>query len=275
MISIILPTYNNEKTIFYSIQSILNQSYRNFELIIVNDFSTDKTKQIIRSFNDSRIIYLENEKNIGTTNSVLRGIEKSEGDYIARMDGDDIAIPARLKTQLDYLEENPHIDLVASNIILFTNNKVIGCSKLKLYNSNNINFYMRTISLPHPSWLAKAQFFKHYKYNTNFSVSQDQDLLLRANSFCQFALLKDPLLFVRIPEKKNVKYKLKQIYNLLLARISYLNNMKLFYYYPLIFMSFIRSAFFYIFSSKKLEWEIITNLNYKYQTILDRLTKIL
>ena len=187
MISIILPTYNNEKTIFYSIQSILNQSYRNFELIIVNDFSTDKTKQIIRSFNDSRIIYLENEKNIGSTNSVLRGIEKSEGDYIARMDGDDIAIPERLKIQLDYLKENPHIDLVASNIILFTNNKVIGCSNLKLYNSNNINFYIRTIGLPHSSWLAKAQFFKHNKYNANFRTSQDQDLLLRANSFCQFA----------------------------------------------------------------------------------------
>jgi glycosyltransferase involved in cell wall biosynthesis len=273
MISIILPTYNNEKTIFDSINSILNQNYCNFELIIINDFSTDKTKQIIKSFNDNRIIYLENKKNIGSTKSILRGIDKAKGDYIARMDGDDISLPERLEIQLNYLILNPNIDLVASNIILFTSNKVIGNSKLELFNSNNINFYMRTLGLPHMTWMTKAEFFKNFKYNTYFKVAQDQDLLLRANNFCKFALLKDPLLFVRIPEKKNVKYKLKQIYNLLLARISYLNNMKLFYYYPLILISFIRSAFYYIFSSKRIDYEINTNLNSKYQDILDKVTK--
>ena len=273
MISIILPTYNNEKTIFDSINSILNQNYCNFELIIINDFSTDKTKQIIKSFNDNRIIYLENKKNIGSTKSILRGIDKAKGDYIARMDGDDIALPERLEIQLNYLTLNPNIDLVASNIILFTGNKVIGNSKLELFNSNNINFYMRTLGLPHMTWMTKAEFFTNFKYNPNILVAQDQDLLLRANNFCQYTLLENPLIFVRLQEKINVKYKLKQIYNLLLARINYLNSMKLFYYYPLIFMSFIRSAFFYIFSSNKLDYEINTNSNSKYQAILDRVVK--
>lgn len=273
MISIILPTYNNEHTIFDSIKSILNQNNYNFELIIINDFSTDKTKQIIKSFNDSRIIYLENEKNIGITKSILRGIDKAKGAYIARMDGDDIALPERLEIQLNYLIDNPNIDLVASNIILFTNNKVIGSSKLKLLNSNNIYFYMRTIGLPHMTWMTKAEFFKNFRYNPNILLAQDQDLILRASSFCQYALLEKPLIFVRIPEKINVGYKLKQIYSLLLSRINYLNSMKLFYYYPLILISFIRSAFFYIFSSKRFDYKINTNLNSKYQAMLERVTK--
>ena len=162
---------------------------------------------------------------------------------------------------------------MASNIILFTSNKVIGNSKLELFNSNNINFYMRTLGLPHMTWMTKAEFFKNFKYNPNILVAQDQDLILRASNFCQYALLENPLIFVRIPEKINVKYKLKQIYNLLLSRINYLNSMKLFYYYPLILISFIRSAFYYIFSSKSIDYEINTNLNSKYQDILDKVTK--
>ena len=92
MISIILATQNNEQTIFSTIKSILNQSYNNFELIIINDFSTDKTKQIIQSFNDNRIIYIENQKNIGRSKSRNLGIKKAKGEFIAIMDGDDIAI---------------------------------------------------------------------------------------------------------------------------------------------------------------------------------------
>ena len=189
------------------------------------------------------------------------------------MDGDDIAMPERLEIQLNYLTDNPDIDLVGSNIILFADNKVIGSSNLKLYNSNNINFYMRTLGLPHPTWMTKTEFFRNFEYNPSIIVAQDQDLLLRANNFCQYALLKKPLLFVRIPEKINVKYKLKQVFNLLIARINYLNSAKLFYYYPLILIAFIRSVFLYIFSLRKIDWEIITNLNSKYQTLLDEIRK--
>ena len=124
MISVILPTYNNEGTIFDSIKSILNQSYQDFELIIINDCSTDKTKQVIESFDDNRIIYLENNKNIGRSKSRNMAIKIAKGDFIAVMDGDDISVPNRLSKQLKYLIENPKIDLVASNIIFFTDEKV-------------------------------------------------------------------------------------------------------------------------------------------------------
>lgn len=273
-ISIILPTRNNEKTIFYSIKSILNQNYKNFELIIINDFSTDKTREVIQSFDDNRIVYLENKENLGATRSLIRGVNKATGDYIARMDGDDISVPDRLKIQLKYLKENPHIDLVATNIILFTKNEVIGCSKLKLYNSDNINFYVRTVGLPHVTWLVKAEFFKKFQYNPDIRVAQDQDLLLRADKFCQFGLIEDPLIYVRLPENANIKYKLNQVYNLFLSRARYLNRFKLFYYYPLILMTLIRSAFSYIFRLKKYDHEITTILNPLHQSFLDKINKI-
>ena len=119
MISVILSTYNDEKTIFNCIKSILNQTYQNFELIIINDCSTDGTREVIQSFSDKRIIFLENEKNIGRSSSRNKGIAKAKGEFIAIIDGDDIAAPLRLDIQFRYLKNNPKIDLVASNVIFF------------------------------------------------------------------------------------------------------------------------------------------------------------
>ena len=119
MISIILATYNNEETISDCIKSILNQTYANFELIIINDCSTDKTDKIIQSFKDKRIIYLKNLTNRGRSNCRNKAIKISKGKFIAIMDGDDISLPNRLSVQVNYLLNNRDIDLVASNVIYF------------------------------------------------------------------------------------------------------------------------------------------------------------
>jgi glycosyltransferase involved in cell wall biosynthesis len=161
MISVILSTYNDEKTIFDCINSILNQTYQNFEFIIINDCSKDGTKKIIQSFSDKRIVYLENKKNIGRSISRNKGIEKAKGEFIAIIDGDDIAAPFRLDIQLKYLNNNPKIDLVASNVIFFYENRVVGSSKLKLHKSNIFNFYLRASEMPHPTWMARIIFLKN------------------------------------------------------------------------------------------------------------------
>lgn len=270
MISIILPTYNNEQTIFYSIDSILNQSYPNFELIIVNDFSTDKTKQVIKSFNDSRIVYLENDSNIGIILSIIKGIKSAKGDFIARMDGDDIAVPERLNIQLNYLIKNPNIDLVGSNIIFFTNNKVTGVSNLKLYNQKKFNFYFNTIGLPHPTWMARTDFFKNFHYDPKAVTIEDQDLLLRAYHSCKFTILKEPLLFYQLAEKINLKYKLKQVCMLFMSRIRHILYHKLFHHFPIIIIVFITSFISYILRLKT--DKTITSLNSKYQNLLNKIT---
>lgn len=270
MISVILTTYNDEHTIYNSINSILKQNFKNFELIIINDFSTDNTKQIILSFEDKRIIYLENHRNIGRSQSRNIGINKAKGDFIAIMDGDDISVPERLEIQLNYLQKNPKINLVASNIVIFSDNKVKGLTNFKLYTPKNFFFYLRTIGLPNVTWMARANFFKNFHYDPKMNSAEDQDLLLRSYGSSNFSLLKEPLVFVRVSKKINLKYKLNQIYNLFFVRLKYLIRHKLFYYIPLILIVYITMCLLYFLRSNNSK--LITNLNSKYQNLFDKIS---
>ena len=101
LISVILPVYNVERYVAAAIQSVLNQTYRNFELIILNDASTDGSKEIIFSFTDSRIRYVENERNLMLIKTLNKGVGLAKGKYIARMDADDICHSSRFQMQID------------------------------------------------------------------------------------------------------------------------------------------------------------------------------
>ncbi len=114
-VSVVLPVYNGGKTIGRAVSSILSQTYTNFEFIIINDGSTDKTPSILTSFNDKRITVLHQE-NQGLVASLNRGIQKSIGKYIARMDADDIAFPDRLQKQIDFMEKNPSVGVVGTAV---------------------------------------------------------------------------------------------------------------------------------------------------------------
>ena len=118
-VSVIMPAYNAEKYIKEAIDSILGQTFRDFELIVLNDCSRDHTESVIRSYDDPRIVYVRNEQNMGVARTLNRGLELAKGEYIARMDADDIALPERFAVQLDYLERNPDTAVVASAVELF------------------------------------------------------------------------------------------------------------------------------------------------------------
>ncbi len=112
LVSVIMPAYNADKFIGEAIESILNQSYKNFELIVIDDGSSDRTLEIIESFKDDRLFIFCNEKNKGISYTTNRGIRKTNGKYIALMDDDDIAESNRLKIQVDYMEKHPQIDIL-------------------------------------------------------------------------------------------------------------------------------------------------------------------
>ncbi len=113
-ISVIMSVFNSERFIGKAIDSIVNQTFKDFEFIIINNASTDKTKEIISSYRDQRIILIENEKNLGQTKALNIGIRRSRGQFIARMDADDISIPQRLELQYKCLTENESIAVVGS-----------------------------------------------------------------------------------------------------------------------------------------------------------------
>lgn len=111
LISVVMPVYNGEKYLREAIESILNQTYQNFEFLIINDGSTDASEEIIRSFSDSRIVYLQNDKNRGLVYTLNYGINVAKGEYIARMDADDISEPTRFERQLEVFLNDQEIGI--------------------------------------------------------------------------------------------------------------------------------------------------------------------
>src|SRR3989339_816276 len=114
-ISVIMPFRNAEKFLDQSIQSILNQTFTDFEFIIINDASTDASDRIVSKYlDDPRVVYLKNNKQLGTTKNLNKGLRLSKAFIIARMDGDDISILTRLEKQLKVLQNDKKISIVGS-----------------------------------------------------------------------------------------------------------------------------------------------------------------
>jgi glycosyltransferase involved in cell wall biosynthesis len=118
-LTVILPVHNSEQYLSEAIVSILNQTFEEFELLIINDGSKDKSGDIIKSFTDSRIRVVNHKHNKGLVVSLNEAIAISRGSYIARMDADDISDPNRFALQLQYLRENPSVDVVGSSVRVF------------------------------------------------------------------------------------------------------------------------------------------------------------
>lgn len=114
-VSVVMAVYNAELFLKEAIDSVINQSFKNFEFIIINDGSTDSSSLIIKSYNDPRIVLIE-QTNQGLSKSLNRGISISKSEYIVRMDADDIAYPSRLQKQVDFMQQNPFCVLCGSNV---------------------------------------------------------------------------------------------------------------------------------------------------------------
>ncbi|WP_334124749.1 glycosyltransferase [Empedobacter brevis] len=139
-ISVVLPVYNGELYLKEAISSILNQTYSDFELIIINDGSTDNSLNIIHSFDDNRIVLID-QSNQGLAKSLNNGLRKAKGKFIARMDADDIALPQRFEKQIQYLEKRTDVKLLGTAIdmidkdgnVIATDVPYIGNSFLKKF----------------------------------------------------------------------------------------------------------------------------------------------
>jgi len=118
-----MPVYNAKAYVAEAIQSVLRQSYRDFELLVIDDGSTDDTRAVVRQFDDPRLVITENLENIGLVATLTKGLAMSRGNFIARMDADDIAEPERLAKQMRFLRSHPEIDIVGGAIHFFGSTK--------------------------------------------------------------------------------------------------------------------------------------------------------
>jgi len=119
LVSILMPVYNTAPYLREAMDSMLSQTFSDFELIVLNDCSPDNAEEILDTYDDPRIVRYKGEKNVGLSNVLNTGIDMSHGKYIARMDSDDISLPNRFQVQVDYLERHPEIDLVSAAMQLF------------------------------------------------------------------------------------------------------------------------------------------------------------
>tara|TARA_B110000483_G_C18127355_1_gene516191 strand:+ start:402 stop:1382 length:981 start_codon:yes stop_codon:yes gene_type:complete len=208
LISVIMSVYNSEKWLHKSIQSIINQDYKNFEFIIVNDGSTDSSESIINEFSkiDKRIKSI-NHLNKGLTKSLIKAVNFSKGDFIARIDADDMSSSDRLRIQLDEILKRK-LDLLASNFdIIDKNEKTISSIDLRNKESKILDSFLNGNSFfPHSGVLFKKSTYLHLGgYSPHFKKSQDIDLwfrFLESNKKIGFCKINKPLTFIRIHKQQ-------------------------------------------------------------------------
>ncbi|MFA5603096.1 MAG: glycosyltransferase [Bacilli bacterium] len=210
-ISVVMPVYNGEKYIKETIDSILNQSFTDFEFVIVNDGSTDKTRAIIESYNDGRIKLYNLEENRGVGYASNHSVVKANGKYIARADADDIYHPDRLYLQKKYLDENPNITLVKTFVEYFGDEEVektdryLGIKKHLELNKNRCTSpeeisktLLWHICIPHSSMMIRANILKKFGYRS-YRIAEDYELFFKLNELgYKMGTVKEKLTKVRV-----------------------------------------------------------------------------
>ena len=196
-----MPAYNAEKYIVEAIDSIFGQTFEDFEFIILNDCSTDRTEEIILSYDDPRIVYLKNEQNMGVAATLNRGLEIAKGEYIARMDADDISLPERFALQAAYLDSHPQVAVVGASVEVFGSQK-----SLRHFSETSQKLKVDLLfgcCLAHPSVMMRTTMITDFQgYDPAFNGVEDYHLWARISQKYELACLPQILLRYRIHPKQ-------------------------------------------------------------------------
>jgi glycosyltransferase involved in cell wall biosynthesis len=279
-VTIGIPYYNSEHFLHHAIQSVLNQTYTDFELILSNDGSTDRSLEIASSFTDPRIILVGDGRNRGLIYRLNEQLNLARGKYFTRMDSDDIMFPDRIEKQINYLDNSPSIDIIGSEaIVIDKDNTILGIRYSKIpIKAQDI---LKSAPFIHPTVMGRTNWFKKYYYSPEMDGFEDADLWIRSFTESKYFIINEPLLFYRDPliiKIDTYLYRLKQ------ARKAYhkysksgLLRNKLF---VLLFLSYIKSIIYNLASKLGIVAFVVSKRNHelelRYRTIYDRtLSKIL
>ena len=200
-VTVLMAIYNGERYLHQAIGSILHQSFTNFEFLIIDDGSTDCSAEIIRSYKDSRIRLFHNINNLGLVPSLNRGLDLARGEFIARMDADDISHPERLSEQLAFLDNHPHIGLVGTNFILINSEGITTSGPILPGFLSDIEIQWKLLwenPIAHPSVMFRSSIAQLCGgYPSDYAYAEDYALWLQMGIETKMAVLAQPLLFLR------------------------------------------------------------------------------
>lgn len=180
LVSVIIPTYNRGRLILDSINSVLNQTYKNIELIVVDDCSTDDTEKTVKSIDDSRIKYIKLEKNSGACVARNKGIEISRGEFIAFNDSDDLWLPEKINSQLDFLyENNAEISFCKMECRTPENNFIHNFPNIEFDRKISYKDLLKYNSASTQTIFGKTDCFKEIIFDATMPRLQDWDEVLR------------------------------------------------------------------------------------------------
>src|SRR3989344_3835609 len=204
LVSVIMPVYNLELYIEQATNSILCQTYKNFEFLILDDASTDLTFSILKSLKnkDNRIILMQNQENLGVTKCLNKLLKIAKGKYIVRMDADDWSYPERIKLQVGLMENHPEVVVSGSYIEVCDSKLKTKYIRKYQHDDKSIRDHIfRYSPFAHPAtiWIAKT--LKKEKYNESITTCQDYELYFRMGKIGQFMNLSKPLLKLRMHDR--------------------------------------------------------------------------
>lgn len=203
-VSVLMPVYNGERYLAQAVESILNQTFTDFEFVILDDCSTDSTPAILDRYTDSRIVRLRNDTNLGITRSLNRLLDSARGEYLARMDADDIAYPDRLAKQVAQMDADPQLGLLGTRyVIVDEEGKSIYGEPSPPDAARVENFGWSLLwmtAVQHPTAMMRRSVLDRHnlRYDPEYETAEDYDLWTRIGHVSRVGRLHDPCLDYRV-----------------------------------------------------------------------------
>lgn len=219
LVSVIIPVKNAGEFVGAAIQSIIDQTYKNWEMVVVDDGSTDETGKILKKFakKDKRITIITHKESKGIGASLNRALTKTKGKYIARMDGDDISLSNRLATQVSILQKHPQIVAVGGQAEMIDGEGEIFAYKHFPTDAKTLrDMIMWMVPIQHPVMMAKAEVYKKCRYDETFITAEDVELFMQLLQYGELGNVPQVVYKYRKADTSNGYHNLKQTFYLTL-----------------------------------------------------------
>ena len=190
--------HNGEKFLSESLSSILNQTYNNWEIIFFDNASNDKSREILKNYNDKRIKYFKNNKLVDLYKARNLAVDQCSGEYISFLDTDDLWTPDKLEKQINFIQQNNQFKIVYSNYYLLENKKKSIKHKMNLPSGLITQKLLDYYSLGIATVLLEKSFFQEYKFNEKYNIIGDFDFFIRLSKKYEIGSIQEPLAFYRL-----------------------------------------------------------------------------